>query len=35
MNIWLIVLGVVLLIAVIIFISMIPELRRYFRMRSM
>ncbi len=32
---WQIVLGIVLLLFIIIFISMIPELRRYFRMRRM
>ncbi len=32
---WQIALGVLALIILIIFISMIPELRRYFRMRSM
>ena len=32
---WLILLGVIVLIAVIAFISMIPEMRRYFRIREM
>jgi membrane protein YdbS with pleckstrin-like domain len=32
---WQIVLGIVLLLIIIIFISMVPELRRYFRMRRM
>jgi hypothetical protein len=35
MNGWLIALAVVALIVLLIFISMIPELRRYFRMRRM
>jgi hypothetical protein len=35
MNCWLIALAVVGLIVLLIFISMIPELRRYFRMRRM
>jgi hypothetical protein len=35
MNGWLIALAVVGLIVLLIFISMIPELRRYFRMRRM
>jgi hypothetical protein len=35
MNGWLIALAVVTLIVLLIFISMIPELRRYFRMRRM
>jgi uncharacterized membrane protein len=32
---WLILAGVIVLVAVIAFISMIPEMRRYFRIRSM
>ncbi len=32
---WLIVLGVIVLVAVISIISMIPELRRYMRIREM
>jgi uncharacterized membrane protein len=32
---WLILLGVIVLVAVITFISMIPEMRRYMRIRSM
>ena len=35
MNPWLIALAVVVLIILFIFISMIPELRRYMRMRRM
>lgn len=35
MNPWLIALGVIALIILFIIISMIPELRRYFRMRRM
>ena len=35
MTIWLIALGVVGLIILIMIISMIPEMRRYLRMRSM
>jgi uncharacterized membrane protein len=32
---WLILLGVIVLVAVIAFFSMIPEMRRYFRIRDM
>jgi len=32
---WLILLGVIVLVAVISFLSMIPEMRRYFRIREM
>ena len=32
---WLIFLGVIVLVAVITFFSMIPELRRYFHIRNM
>jgi len=32
---WLIFLGVILLVAVITFLSLIPEMRRYFHIRNM
>ena len=32
---WLILLGVIVLVAVITFFSMIPEMKRYFRIRDM
>jgi len=32
---WLILLGVIVLVTVITFFSMIPEMRRYFRIRDM
>jgi uncharacterized membrane protein len=32
---WWILLGVIVLVAIITFISMIPEMRRYFRIREM
>ncbi len=35
MNGWLIALAVVALIIIVVVISMLPELRRYFRMRDM
>lgn len=35
MNIWLIALAVLGLIILIVFISMLPELKRYFRIRGM